>query len=195
MQRGVRYTAPQTFDTRGDAWAWLDREHRLIDRDDWTPPLERLREAEAEVEQAREARRLADQVPTIAEYGALYRDRDNLAAGTRDRYRMLLRLYIKGEPSTITRRGAIKGKPMVKVGLGKVRVTELTRAHVPYRSGCHCNRLRPSTGSASTPFGAASRQVACLRPASANGSFVAEDLDQLFRPIPTGLSFTRRRRA
>lgn len=130
VQRGVRYTAPQTFDTRGDAWAWLDREHRLIDRDDWTPPLERLHEAEAAVEQAREARRLADQVPTIAEYGALYCDRDNLAAGTRDRYRMLLRLYIKGEPSTITRRGAIKGRPLVKVGLGNVRVTELTRAHV-----------------------------------------------------------------
>lgn len=130
VQRGVRYTAPQTFDTRGDAWAWLDREHRLIDRDDWTPPLERLHEAEAAVEQAREARRLADQVPTIAEYGALYCDRDNLATGTRDRYRMLLRLYIKGEPSTITRRGAIKGKPLVKVGLGNVRVTELTRAHV-----------------------------------------------------------------
>ena len=130
VQRGVRYTAPQTFDTRGDAWAWLDREHRLIDRDDWTPPLERLHEAEAAVELAREARRLADQVPTIAEYGALYCDRDNLAAGTRDRYRMLLRLYIKGEPSTITRRGAIKGRPLVKVGLGNVRVTELTRAHV-----------------------------------------------------------------
>ena len=130
VQRGVRYTAPQTFDTRGDAWAWLDREHRLIDRDDWTPPLERLHEAEAAVGQAREARRLADQVPTIAEYGARYCDRDNLAAGTRDRYRMLLRLYIKGEPSTITRRGAIKGKPLVKVGLGNVRVTELTRAHV-----------------------------------------------------------------
>ena len=32
VERGIRFTAPQTFDTRGDAWAWLDREHRLIDR-------------------------------------------------------------------------------------------------------------------------------------------------------------------
>ena len=38
VERGIRFTAPQTFDTRGDAWAWLDRERRLIDRDDWTPP-------------------------------------------------------------------------------------------------------------------------------------------------------------
>ena len=46
IQPGARYTAPQTFDTRGDAWAWLDRERRLIDKDDWTPPRERLRAAE-----------------------------------------------------------------------------------------------------------------------------------------------------
>ena len=69
VQKGVRFTAPQTFDTRGDAWAWLDREHRLIDRDDWTPPLDRLREDEAERERAERVRRLADQTPTIAEYG------------------------------------------------------------------------------------------------------------------------------
>ncbi|HEX2856130.1 MAG TPA: site-specific integrase [Propionibacteriaceae bacterium] len=130
IQPGTRYTAPQTFDTRGDAWAWLDRERRLIDKDDWTPPRERLRAAEVELEQLREARRLAGQVPTIAEYGARYCDRDNLAPTTRDRYRMLLRLYIKAEPSPITRRGATMGKSIVKVGLGDVRVTELTRAHV-----------------------------------------------------------------
>ena len=26
---GTRYTALQTFDAKGDAWGWLDREHRL----------------------------------------------------------------------------------------------------------------------------------------------------------------------
>lgn len=46
--QGTRYTALQTFDAKGDAWGWLDREHRLIDRGDWTPPIERFREAEEE---------------------------------------------------------------------------------------------------------------------------------------------------
>lgn len=130
VQKGIRYTAPQTFDTRGDAWAWLDREHRLIDRDDWTPPLDRLREDEAEREQAERVRRLADQTPTIAEYGTKYCDRDDLSAGTRERYRQLLRLYINGEPAPITRRGTTKGKPVVKAGIGDLRVTELTKADV-----------------------------------------------------------------
>ena len=45
VERGVRFTAPQIFETRGDAYAWLGREHRLVDRDDWTPPGERIRQA------------------------------------------------------------------------------------------------------------------------------------------------------
>lgn len=130
VQKGVRYTAPQTFDTRGDAWAWLDREHRLIDRDDWSPPLDRLREAEAERDRAERARQLAMRTPTIAEYGAQSCSRDDLSAGTRQRYDQLLRLYINGEPSPITRRGSTKGKPIVKAGIGEVRVTELTKTHV-----------------------------------------------------------------
>lgn len=39
---GTRYTALQTFDAKGDAWGWLDRERRLIDRGDWTPPIDRF---------------------------------------------------------------------------------------------------------------------------------------------------------
>ena len=31
------FTAPQTFETKGDAWGWIDRERRLIERDEWTP--------------------------------------------------------------------------------------------------------------------------------------------------------------
>ena len=130
VERGIRYAAPQTFDTRGDAWAWLDRERRLIDRDDWTPPAERIRQAEVERDQAKRARRIAEQLPTIAEYGSKYCERDDLAPTTRDRYRQLLKLYINGEPSTITRRGSVRGKPIVKAGIGDVRVTELTRTHV-----------------------------------------------------------------
>jgi len=130
VERGIRFTAPQTFDTRGDAWAWLDRERRLIDRDDWTPPAERIRQAHAEREQDKQAQRIAELMPTIAEYGAKYCERDDLSRTTRCRYRGLLKLYIVGEPTSITRRGAIMGRPIVKVGVGDLRVTELTRGHV-----------------------------------------------------------------
>jgi len=130
VERGIRFTAPQTFDTRGDAYAWLDREHRLIDRDDWTPPAERIRQAHAVREQDEQVRRIAELMPTIAEYGAKYCDRDDLSRVTRARYRGLLKLYINGEPTGISRRGAIKGRPIVKVGVGDLRVTELTRGHV-----------------------------------------------------------------
>jgi hypothetical protein len=112
VERGLRFTAPQTFDTRGDAWACLDRERRLIDRDDWTPPAERIRQARAEREQVKQARRIAELMPTIAEYGARYCERDDLSRTTRCRYRGLLRLYINGEAAGITRRGAIMGRPI-----------------------------------------------------------------------------------
>lgn len=130
IERGVRFTAPQTFDTRGDAWAWLDREHRLIQQDLWTPPLERIRQAEAARDAERRARELAERIPTIAEYGGRYCERDDLSPTSRDRYRQYLKLYILGEPASITRRGIVKGKPVIKAGLGGVKVTELTRADV-----------------------------------------------------------------
>lgn len=130
VQTGVRYTAPQTFETRGDAWAWLDRERRLIDRDDWTPPLERIREAEHERQRAEAARRAAEAVPTVADYGRMYVERDTLSPRTSYRYSQLLRFYILGEPISLTRRGLVKGKRLSKRGLGDVRVTELTRTDV-----------------------------------------------------------------
>ena len=48
VEPGIRYTALQTFDAKGDAWGWLDRERRLIDRGDWTPPIDRFHAAEEE---------------------------------------------------------------------------------------------------------------------------------------------------
>lgn len=38
---GVRYTAPHTFDTKGDAEGWLAGESRRISLDAWEPPNER----------------------------------------------------------------------------------------------------------------------------------------------------------
>lgn len=37
---GLRYTAPHTFDTKGDAEGWLAGESRKISLDAWTPPSE-----------------------------------------------------------------------------------------------------------------------------------------------------------
>ena len=128
--QGTRYTALQTFDAKGDAWGWLDREHRLIDRGDWTPPIERFREAEEERQRKEVARQAAAAVPTISAYGSQYLERGELAATSRDRYRQLFKFYILAEPATITRRGMVKGKPVAKHGIGALRVTELTRADV-----------------------------------------------------------------
>jgi hypothetical protein len=43
-------------------------------------------------------RRIADLMPTIAEYGARYCERGDLSRVTQCRYRGLLKLYIKGDP-------------------------------------------------------------------------------------------------
>jgi integrase len=130
VERGIRFTAPQTFDTRGDAYAWLDREHRLVDRDDWNPPGERIRQARVELEQDEYVRKIEAMMPTVAEYGEKYCSRHDLSPVTSCKYRGLLKLYIIGQPTNITRRGAVRGRPLVKVGVGDVRVTELTRGHV-----------------------------------------------------------------
>ncbi len=114
LDPGTRYTALQTFDAKGDAWGWLDRERRLIDRGDWTPPIDRFRAAEEERRRRQAAREAADAVPTIAVYGSRYLERVDLAATSRDRYRQLFRFYILAEPATLTRRGMTKGEPVAK---------------------------------------------------------------------------------
>ena len=130
VQKGVRFTAPQTFETKGDAWAWIDRERRLIERDEWTPPYERIRAQQDERARIEAARQAAEAIPTIASYGAEYVKRDDLSGGTRQRYAQLLKFYIVGEPATITRRGMVKGQPVVHHGIGDIRITELTRSRV-----------------------------------------------------------------
>lgn len=78
----LRHTAPQTFETRQDAEAWLTDERRLISAGTWRPPAERLA--------ARVARPL-----TFGEYaeawliGRKVKGRP-LADRTRDSYRDLL---------------------------------------------------------------------------------------------------------
>ncbi|QDP44619.1 tyrosine integrase [Mycobacterium phage NothingSpecial] len=43
---GQRYNAPQTYDNRMDAEAWLASERRLIEMETWTPPAERAKKRE-----------------------------------------------------------------------------------------------------------------------------------------------------
>ena len=130
VAEGTRFTALSTFDTSGDAWAWIGRERDLIDRGTWTPPFERYQQLEKERIEEERARRAAEALPTIEVYGRHYVERDDLSAGTRDRYRGLLKHYILGEPATSNHRGMTKGEPVVQHGIGDIRVTELTRAHV-----------------------------------------------------------------
>lgn len=130
LANGTRFTALSTFDTAGDAWAWLRRERDLIDRGGWSPPYERYLQAEEERIQAERAKALAEAVPTVETYGSKYVERDDLAGSTRDRYRQLLKFYIMGEPATSNRRGMTKGKPIVQHGLGDIRITELNKASV-----------------------------------------------------------------
>lgn len=128
--QGTRYVAPIVFEARRDAWSWLERERRLIERGEWTPPADRLREIERAEARAEEARRFADMVPTVAEYLREYIGRDGIEDTSRERYGQLARYYIFAEPATSNRRGMVKGKPITELGLGHIRITELSRAHV-----------------------------------------------------------------
>ena len=69
ITKGTRFVALSTFDTNGDAWAWLGRERELIDRGTWTPPFERYQQLERERIEAERARRAAEALPTINAYG------------------------------------------------------------------------------------------------------------------------------
>jgi hypothetical protein len=78
---------------------------------DWTPPGERIRQAPAEIEQDEQIRKIADMMPTVAEYGERYCSRHDLSPVTADKYRGLLRLYINAEPTSVSGRGGSRGRP------------------------------------------------------------------------------------
>lgn len=87
----VRWTAPNTFDTKADAEEWLSSERRLVSAGTWTPLDER--------KAAREALRARRDI-TLEEYSERWlQERRNskgqpLAELTRDKYRTLLDLHI-----------------------------------------------------------------------------------------------------
>lgn len=71
---GVTYPAPDTFDTKLDAGAWLDRQQHAVDRGDWTP--------------ATQARRGRGE--TLKEYAEKWLAERDLRPRTRASYRSLL---------------------------------------------------------------------------------------------------------
>jgi integrase len=75
----VRHNAPNTFDTRMDADAWLIGEHQKISRGEWSPP-----------------RKLRDQPKktTFAEYAERWMSARDLKPRTRAHYRSLLDQHI-----------------------------------------------------------------------------------------------------
>ncbi|QTF81457.1 tyrosine integrase [Mycobacterium phage TarsusIV] len=73
-QDGNRYYAPQTYDNRMDAEAWLTSERRLIEMEQWTPPEERLKKAAANA-------------ITVEEYTKKWLEERDLAEGTRELYK------------------------------------------------------------------------------------------------------------
>lgn len=84
----VRHTAPQTFDTKMDAEAWLIDERRLISAGTWVSPA------------IRKARRIDSGMPTFGDYALTWIAERKvkgrpLAARTRDHYRNLLAGYLE----------------------------------------------------------------------------------------------------
>ena len=81
--------APTTFETKGDAAEWLDREERLIDRDEWTAP------------KLRHQTKYAKGV-TVAEYGRAWLKHRTLKPTTRRDYASLLENRIIPELGTVS---------------------------------------------------------------------------------------------
>lgn len=86
---GRLHNAPVTYQTDGDAEAWLVGERKLISEDRWTPPAARKAAARAEV----------PAVLTFAAYAERWLEERRvrgkpLAARTRDHYENLLRDYL-----------------------------------------------------------------------------------------------------
>lgn len=73
---GLRRAAPQTFDTRTDAEAWLTAQHHAITADEWTPVPQRTR------------------VVLLGEYAEVWLAARDLKPRTRSHYRRILDRFI-----------------------------------------------------------------------------------------------------
>lgn len=78
----IRHRAPKTFSGKMDAEHWLAAERRRIERDDWTPPAQRVEQAKVKA-------------VTLGEYADTWVEHRNVKPRTRSMYKDLLRLHIK----------------------------------------------------------------------------------------------------
>ncbi|OBG36207.1 site-specific integrase [Mycolicibacter heraklionensis] len=78
----VRHKAPKTFSAKMDGEHWLSNERRLIERDEWTPPAQRV-----EIQKLKAV--------TVGEYADNWVEHRNVKPRTRSMYKDLLRLHIK----------------------------------------------------------------------------------------------------
>ncbi|MDR1212927.1 MAG: hypothetical protein LBK54_02340 [Propionibacteriaceae bacterium] len=153
-ERLVEYCAPYTFQTKGDARAWLDQEQELISSGEWTPPAERIIEARRDEEARRNAL-------TIATFGTAYVE-SRPSAGTRSRYRQLLSFYILDEPLPSKKKD---GKP-------KVYTTIRTTGTTPSANSRPTAAITasPSSSHAWTRFGSLDRAKPTLSCLSQEGT-------------------------
>jgi integrase len=80
---GARHTAPQTFDTRTYADAWLSRARTDIQRGDWEPPSE-----------IRTAVRISEEVRNFGPYAQGWLAGRDLSPATRKLYRIILDTHV-----------------------------------------------------------------------------------------------------
>lgn len=77
----LRHRAPRTFSSKMDAEHWLSDERRRIERDEWTPPAQRVERAKTKA-------------VTLGEYADTWVEHRNVKPRTRSMYKDLLRLHI-----------------------------------------------------------------------------------------------------
>lgn len=78
----VRHRAPTTFSAKMDAEHWLSDERRRIERDEWTPPAQRVAEQKIKA-------------VTVADFADTWVEHRNVKPRTRSMYKDILRLHIK----------------------------------------------------------------------------------------------------
>src|SRR5665647_2869834 len=85
----VLYRAPQTFDAKDDATAWLSAERRLIEYDEWVSPVERRGQQMA-------------RGMTLESYAHQWLEDRVLKRRTREHYRSILERQILPDPVSYT---------------------------------------------------------------------------------------------
>ncbi|QJD52086.1 tyrosine integrase [Mycobacterium phage MA5] len=152
---GIRYYALQTYDNRMDAEAWLAQEKRLIEMEQWTPPEDRLKKAQASS-------------ITVEEYVSKWIEERDLAEGTRELYKTHAkkRIYpILGDTAVVDMTPALVRTWWA--GMGKTHPTARRHAYNVLRAAMNTaveDKLIPENPCRIEQKAAAERDVEALTP-------------------------------